>query len=91
MNIFFTDFTKSDRHTMRLSKRPTYMILSLQNIEIVEPLQKIDDKIRQHPVANAIVLMLHHLNQRRSAGIFLSDLMKFFLINRTAICDKHIN
>ena len=48
-------------------------------------------KIRQHPVANEIILMLHHLNQRRSAEICPSYLTKIMLINSTTIHNERIH
>ena len=67
---YFKEFARLDIHTMELDMRPSQMIVSQKNTEIVDFLPKIDYKIRQHLVAYAIMLMLHHLNQRKSAGIF---------------------
>ena len=71
--------------------RPAHIKWYLHNTVIVEPLPRIDEKMRQHPVADSIMLMLHNLNQRRPTQIFLSDLTQILLINSATICNKHIN
>ena len=76
---------------MGLAMRPAKMMLSLYNTEIVETFPTIYERIRQHPDADAIMLMLQNLNYKRSYGIFLSDLTHFFLVNITTIRNKHIN